>query len=226
MISLTVGREGRVGSGLAIGAGWQLEGKVVRGPNGERLRPISGAYGGEVVALVMIAVTVAAAAASAYATYSASKAQEQAYKYNAEEAERQAELADQATRFRAQQQAEADRRTRAKARAITGTSGVEVGEGSSLLVDLDSAKQAELNYQAIRYQGEAQVRSLQSQRTLDLFQGRTAARQGLIGAGASLLGGAAGATQQYAKIPQSSTPKTITVPDTSPGSQQPGYGYM
>lgn len=178
--------------------------------DGRFIPAISGGYGGETVALIMIAVTVAAAAASAYATYSASQAQEQAYKYNAAEAERQAEMADQATRFRAQQQAEADRRTRAKARAIGSTSGVDVGEGSSLLVDLDSAKQAELNYQAIRYQGEAQVRSLQSQATLDRFQGRTAARQGLIGAGASLLGGAADAYKGYA-----STPKTITVPSSS-----------
>jgi hypothetical protein len=189
--------------------------------DGRFIPAISGGYGGETVALIMIAVTVAAAAASAYATYSASQAQEQAYKYNAKEAERQAEIAAQQTKFAAQQQAERDRRTRAAARAIQGTSGVEVGEGSSLLVDLDSAKQAELNYQAIRYQGEAQVRALQSQATLDRFQGATAARQGLIGAGASLLGGAASAGGSYAKLPSSSTPKTITVP-----SDSYSYGYM
>lgn len=212
-LTLTAGREGRIGIGLAVD-GWTLEGHYWRGPHGERLPRIAGGYGGETVALIMVAVTVAAAAASAYATYSASQAQEQAYKYNAKEAERQAEMAQQQTKFKAQQQAEHDARARAKARAITGASGVEVGQGSSLLVDLDSAKQAELNYQAIRYQGEAQVRALQSQATLDRFQGNVAARQGLIGAGASLLGGAADAGMNYAKTP-TSTPKTITVPSSS-----------
>jgi hypothetical protein len=181
-----------------------------------RLMPtISGGYGGEIVMIAMVALTVAAAAASAYATYSASEAQAKAMEYNAEEAQRQAEMVDQQTRFAAQQQAEKDRRTRAAARAIQGTSGVAVGEGSSLLVDLDSAKQAELNYQAIRYQGEGQVRSLRSQSVLDRFQAKSTRQQGLIGAGASLLGGAASGASQYSSMRTTAAPKTITVPSSS-----------
>jgi hypothetical protein len=193
--------------------GWTLEGQHWRGQDGERLPAISGGYDGGASIYIMIALTVAAAAASAYVQYSASEAQAAAMKYNAAEAERQAEMADQATRFKAQQQAEADRRKRATARAITGVSGVEVGKGSSLLSDLDSARQAELNYQAIRYQGEGEVRALTSQRTLDLFQARSTQRQGLIGAGASLLGGAASGASQYQRT--TATPKTITVPSSS-----------
>lgn len=175
---------------------------------------ISGGYDGGASIYIMVALTVAAAAASAYATYSSSQAQEQAMKYNAAEAEKQAEMAREQQKFAAQQQSERDRRTRAAARAIQGSSGVEVGEGSSLLTDLDSAKQAELNYQAIRYQGDAQVRSLQSQATLDRFQASTAKRQGLIGAGASLLGGLSSGASTYARTP-SAAPKTITVPSSS-----------
>ena len=199
--------------------GWTLEDPTYRGgqhwrsPSGARVPAIAGSYDGGATIYIMIALTVAAAAATAYAQYSASEAQASAMKYNAAESERQAEMADQAARFAAQQQGEKDRRTRAAARAIQGTSGVEVGEGSSLLVDLDSAKQAELNYQSIRYQGESQVRNLRSQSTLDLFKARSTSQQGLIGAGASLLGGAASAAGK-AYTPQriSSTPKTITVP--------------
>ncbi len=190
--------------------GWILESRHWRGPNGERLPAIAGGYDGGASIYVMIALTVAAAAASAYATYSASQAQEQAYKYNAKEAETQAEMARQQQQFAAQQQAERDRRARATARAIQGTSGVAVGEGSSLLVDMDSARQAELNYQSIRYQGDAQVRALQSQSVLDRFQGGVARQQGLIGAGTSLLSGAASGASQYTRT--TSTPKTITVP--------------
>jgi hypothetical protein len=195
--------------------GWILEGQHWRGPNGECLKAIAGGYDGGASIYVMIALTVAAAAASAYSTYAASQAQEQASKYNAKEAETQAEMARQQAAFAAQQQGEKDRRTRAAARAIQGTSGVAVGEGSSLLVDLDSAKQAELNYQAIRYQGEGQVRALQSQATLDRFQGGIARDQGLLKAGATLLGGLSDAGTAYNKRPTSSTPKTITVPSSS-----------
>lgn len=185
--------------------GWTLDGAVWHGPNGERLRAIAGGYDGG--ATIIIALTVLAAAASAYATYSSSQAQKSAYDANAAESERQAEMADQAARFKAQQQVEADRRTRAKARAIGGTSGVAAGEGSSLLVDLDSAKQAELNFQSIRYEGESEVRALRAQATIDRFKGRQAGQQGMIGAGASLLGGLS-----KAYTPKTAAPKAITVP--------------
>jgi hypothetical protein len=194
---------------------------VIRGgvmtDDGRFIRAISGGYDGGASIYVMIALTVAAAAASAYATYSSSQAQEQAMKYNAKNAETEAEMAKQQQAFAAQQQAERDRRTRAAARAIQGTSNVEVGEGSSLLTDLDSAKQAELNYQAIRYQGESRVRALTAEATLDRFQGRVAGQQGMLGAGTTLLGGLASAGSQYGRAGgfRSSTPKTITVPSAS-----------
>lgn len=200
--------------------GWTLEDKTYRGgqhwrgPNGERLPAMAGSYDGGASIYIMIALTVAAAAASAYAQYSASEAQSSAMKYNAAEAERQAEMADQEARFKAQQQGEADRRTRAKARAITGASGVAVGEGSSLFSDLESAKQAELNYQSIRYQGESEVRSLTGQATLDRFKAGATSRQGLLGAGSTLFSAAASGAKQYQGV-RTSTPKTITVPSNS-----------
>ena len=102
------------------------------------------------IAIAGLVATVVASALSAYVQYEQAQGQSKVLKYNAAEAQRQAEIERQKQQFQAQQQAEADRRTRASARALQGASGVEVGEGSSLLVDLDSARQAELNYQAIR----------------------------------------------------------------------------
>jgi type II secretory pathway component PulK len=198
--------------------GWTLEdptyrgGQHWRGPHGERVPAIAGSYDGGASIYIMIALTVAAAAASAYAQYSASEAQSQAMKYNAQESERQAEMAAEQAKFAAQQQTEKDKRTRAAARAIQGTSGVEVGEGSSLLVDLDSARQAELNYQSIRYQGESQVRNLTSQAQLDRFQARSTQRQGLIGAGSTLLAAGASIAGKMYTPRTTATPKTITVP--------------
>lgn len=173
------------------------------------------------IAIVGIAVTVLAAAASAYMQYEQAQAQSQVLKYNAREAQKQAEIERQKNLFAAKQQAEADRRTRAAARALQGVSGVEVGTGSSLLVDLDSAKQAELNFQAIRYYGDVRVRALTAQAALDRAQAGNVSKMGTIGAGATLLGGVASGYQQYS----TAQPKTITVPTTSISQAPSGSAF-
>ena len=164
------------------------------------------------IALIGVAVTLLAAGASAYAQHEQAEAQSKVLKYNAREAERQAEVERNKAQFQANQQAEADRRTRAAARAIQGTSGVAVGEGSSLLVDIDSARQAELNYQAIRFAGAERGRALSAQATIDRFQASNIRQQGNLGAGATLLGGAASSYGVYQR--STAAPKTIQVPTT------------
>jgi len=168
------------------------------------------------VAIVGIVVSLLGAAVNAYAMYESAQTQSKVLKYNAREAEKQAEIERQKQLFQAQQQAEADRRTRAAARAVQGASGIEVGEGSSLLVDIDSARQAELNYQAIRYAGDVRVRALSAQSALDRAMAGNVSQQGSIGAGATLLSGLGSAAQDYRTYQrQTATPKTITVPSSS-----------
>jgi hypothetical protein len=162
-----------------------------------------------------VAVAVVVAALGAYVQYETAQGQSKVLKYNAREAQKQAEIERQKNQFQAQQQADADRRTRAAARAIQGQSGVEVGEGSSLLVDLDSAKQAEMKYQAIRYSGDVRVRALTAQGTLDRAMAGNVSRQGSIGAGATLLGGISSAATTYS----AAQPKSIQVPATVQSSQ-------
>jgi hypothetical protein len=164
-------------------------------------------------AIAAAVVTLVVAAVGAYVQYEQAQGQAKILKYNAKEAQKQAEIERQKQLFEARQQAEADRRTRASARALQGTSGVAVGEGSSLLVDLDSAKQAEMNYQAIRYAGDVRVRALTAQAAIDRAQAGNVATQGTVGAGATLLGGFASAYGQYSRT--TATPKTITVPSSS-----------
>jgi hypothetical protein len=165
------------------------------------------------IALIGVAVSLIATAAGAYLKYEEAQGQSKILKYNAQEAQKQAEIERQKQLFQAQQQAEADRRTRASARAIGGASGVEVGEGSSLLVDLDSARQAELNYQAIRYAGDVRVRALTAQASIDQAMAGNVATQGTIGAGATLLGGIGTASQDYRGYQrQTAAPKSINVP--------------
>ena len=99
---------------------------------------------------------------------------------------------------------------------IQGTSGVVVGEGSSLLVDLDSARQAELNFQAIRFAGDQRVRALTAQATLDRAQAGNVSKFGTIGAGTTLLGGLGNAATDYRAYQnqQQGQPKSIQVPAT------------
>jgi hypothetical protein len=199
----------------------------VRRPDGSLMPAICGGY--EAIGLVGIMMivgavaTTAGAAVSAYASYQQGQAQKKAYEYNAKVAENQAEIAKQQGEFRARQQRERDRRLRAQARAIQGVSGVEVGEGSSLLVDIDNARQAELNAQAAKYATEAQRANILAEAQLSRFKGDVAERGATLGAGATLLSGlgsAAGSAGRYygAPPPPPSQPTGVMVPEFR-------YGY-
>jgi ATPase subunit of ABC transporter with duplicated ATPase domains len=177
-------------------------------PDGSPMPAISGGYGLETLAIIAIAGTVISAGVGAYTAYSTAQASKKAYKYNAQVAENQAQIAKQQQEFAARQQRERDRRLMARARAIQGVTGVEVGEGSSLLVDIDNARQAELNAAAARYTGQAQQANILAGAGLQSYQAEVAGRQGTIGAGATLLSGlgeATGAGYRYStgiKVPK------------------------
>src|SRR4029453_2836615 len=159
----------------------------VRRPDGAPMPIIAGAYGTEILLIAAIAATVVAAGVSAYSSYQQGQQQQKAYKYNAKVAKNQAEIAKQQQDFAARQQRERDRRARATARALQSTTGVDVTEGSSLLVDVDNARQAEMNAAAARYTGEAQQSAFADRAALSRYQGNLAAEQGAIGAGGAPL---------------------------------------
>jgi Tfp pilus assembly protein PilE len=193
----------------------------VHRPDGTLMPAIRGGTGLEIIAIVAVVATVAAGAMAAYSSYEQGQAQKKAYKYNAKVAQNQAEIAKQQQEFAARQQRERDRRLRATARAAQGVSGVEVGEGSSLLVDIENARTAEMNAAAARYTGQAQQTNLLAGSLLSSYQGDVAARQGTLGAiagGISTVGSAAGAYSRY-----SSKPTGVQVPTTTPGT--PTYAY-
>jgi hypothetical protein len=169
----------------------------------------------------MIALSVAAAAASAYATYSAGQAQKAGHEHQAKVAENQAKTAAAQAEYARQQQAARDRRVQAAARAAQGVSGIETGEGSSLLIDIENARTAALNAEATRYTEEARQRGLAGQAGLERWQGRLASSQATIGAGATLLGGAASAGRQA----YSPTPTTVRVPASTGSSGDIDLGY-
>lgn len=183
--------------------------------DGRRVPVIAGGTGIETVAIIVAVAAVAAAGVAAYSQYQQGQAQNAAQKYNAKVAENQALAARQQAEFAANQQRERSRRLIANERALYGTAGVDVSAGSPLLVVADSAKQAELDAQATLAGGAARSSGFEAQGTLDRFMGRQAVQAGNLGAGATLLSGAASGASAYARYS-----------GTGPTVPQQNYGYM
>lgn len=158
--------------------------------------PISGGYELSALAIVGIVATVVSTAVTAYGMYQQGQQQKAAGKYNAKVAENQATAAKQAAAVREEQHRERVRRLAGTQRAVSGASGIEEA-GSPLLVMADTLEQAELDAQRIRYGGEVSATGFESQARLARFQGDQAARAGTIGAGSTLLSGAASAARVY-----------------------------
>jgi hypothetical protein len=146
---------------------------------------------------IMLAAAIASTATAAYATYASGQQQEAAAKYNAQQAEIEAQQNRDAAKVQAQNAAEVQRRQIAENRARIGGSGIEMNEGSPLLVLMDNAYQASLEQSRITYAGEIGATGRQSAANLLRFQGGNAATAGAVGAGINLLSGTANAAGRY-----------------------------
>lgn len=145
----------------------------------------------EIAAAVAAVATVAAAAASAYSQAQAGRAASKAATYQSRIAENQAKAARDAAAVAEQQSRARTDRIKALARARAEASGVMSGEGSPLLIQLENARQAELEAQLVRYSGEVQGGFYESESKMSTFRGRVARRGANTGAGATLLSGVA-----------------------------------
>lgn len=147
----------------------------------------------------IVYLLIAAAAVSAYGSYEQGQTQKRASNYNRQLAEQNAVAARQQAAARQKQH---DRETTLRLGAIRANQGAFGGamEGSALDVLGDTAAQLELQRQNIEYAGELQARGYDSTAVLDQVRGESAARAGTIGAGASLLGGAAQAYGTNTKL--------------------------
>lgn len=152
----------------------------------------------------IIPLLIAGVSVQAYGQYQAGKqAQAQAKAqsawnlYNAKVAQRQAEAERQAAAFESTQQKRRAKTLLAKQRALIGAAGVEM-EGSPLLVAEDTAAELAKEAVNIRLIGQRRVAAFKSRSILDISKAsaaKTAAagfgRAAVIGAGASILQGAA-----------------------------------
>lgn len=140
-------------------------------------------------------IMLAGAAISAYGAVSQANAQKQASTFNAALNERNATVATQ------QANAEAERIRRGASRVHGsmatgfGASGLTL-EGSALDALGDSAAQAQLDIETVKYRGKLQAMGYHSSAELDRMQGDTAQEQGSYRAASEVLTGVgrAGAT--------------------------------
>ena len=117
--------------------------------------------------------------------------------YNSKVAKRQADAEAVAARFESKQAKRAAKQLLARQRALIGASGLEA-EGSPLLVQEDTAAELATEITNIRLTGQRRVQTFESQSILDISRAsadRARAtgfgRAAVIGAGSTILGGAA-----------------------------------
>ena len=143
-----------------------------------------------VPATAMLYISIAAMAASAAAAAYQGMSQAAAQKGEAKMQEYNAQVATNAAKIREDQQREQDRRILGAQRMGYAKAGVEM-EGTPLLVALESTRQAELSAQRIRYGGELESQGWRNQAMMSRWGAKNSMTAGMIGAGSSLLTGAA-----------------------------------
>ena len=149
-------------------------------------------------AIIIAAVGVAlAAGASAYGI----QQQRQATQYNRKVAENQALSARQAAQANADDRRDKLRRVLAQQRANIGGSNVEGSLGSPLLVQIDSARQAELEALRIQHGGEQAALGFETQAAYAKYAGRQAQVASGAQAGTSLLSGTTSVVGAYQARP-------------------------
>ncbi len=149
--------------------------------------------------IVVAVIAVGALASAGTAVYSGEQARK-AQSYNADAMEEQA----RAERMKADYEASILKRNAEKMRARMRlnylSSGVDISEGTAMMAMAEDAKQAEMDFQAIRYGGNAAAIRAKQEARMARYQGASAARAGYINAGSSLLTGAGQAAQTYASF--------------------------
>lgn len=136
-------------------------------------------------------VAIASAAASATAAVVTGVQQSKAADKQADIYQQQAEQARYAAKVKAEKYQKEAATRMAQMRASYSYSGVDATEGTPLLVLMESAAEAAEDVERVKQTGEDQAWGLLSQANISRMQGSSAMTAGVMGAGSSLLGGAA-----------------------------------
>lgn len=169
------------------------------------------------LAIAGLVATAVGAGVSAYGAYQQGQVAKSTAEYNADLMTQQAQNADLENRENMQRLATQNERTMASQRVNYAATGLEIGNGSPLQVQADTAKQLKLNMLDQNRAAQAQEQSLYAQAGATQWAGNNYAQAGMIGAGSSLLNGAASFSSQYYGM------KKAGVFSSTPAAS--GYGY-
>jgi hypothetical protein len=134
---------------------------------------------------------IAGGALAAQGALAKGHSQQQASNYNRDLNLVNARQAEQATDFAIQQDISRTDRLLGLQRAQIAKSGIDIS-GSPLLVMEETARDASINQQLMRYNGNQAVGAYQSEAYNNRRQGKAAMKAGVLNAGTSLLTGLSG----------------------------------
>lgn len=166
----------------------------------------------EYLAITAIAVSAAGNAVSYAGAQASADAQKQAANYNAMVAMQEAEAARQAAAYEEARLREAGESLKARQRMLYLKSGVDIGEGTPLLVESDTAAKIELDAQAIRWKGSIGATSSLNQAYSDLTTAYNAKKIGQYTAGTTLLTGLSsvlGSASGYYYRAEQASPRSV-----------------
>lgn len=146
---------------------------------------------------VAIPIMLAGAAISAYGAMSQANAQKTASTFNSALNERNALVATQQADAEAARIGRVSRQVQGSMAAGFGASGLTM-EGSALDALGNSAAQAQLDIENVKYRGTLQAMGYHSSAELDTMQGKTAQEQGYYRAASEVLTGVGRAGATYA----------------------------
>ena len=149
------------------------------------------------MAYAAVIAAVAGAAVSAYGAVRQGQYQEAAAEYNAKIAERDAELARQKAEYDADVSAKEFKKLLGRQKALYAKAGVDISEGSPLLVMAYQAEEGERDRQAILYGGKTAQESAIDRARLFRFTGENAATAGYISGGSTFLSGLGSSYNSY-----------------------------
>lgn len=150
------------------------------------------------LAVASLVVTAIGAGVSAYGAYQQGQTAKSTAEYNAKLQEQQAQNAELENRQNMQRMQLQNERTLASQRVNYAAAGLEIGNGTPLQVQADTAKQLTLNMLDQNRAANSQEQSLYAQAGATQWAGQQYATAGMLSAGGSLLQGAGSfASQAY-----------------------------
>ena len=137
-----------------------------------------------------LAVTVASASLSAYSQIQQGKSAAEFANYNAKQMNADANAERGAAQVEAERIRQAGKRAKSSAIAQLAGSGVDVNEGTALVIDKEIGKNAEQDAYTTILGGNDRALRLNAQASVTKAQGQQAKSAGYLGAGTTLLGAA------------------------------------